>query len=233
MTQPVHRHVGHRIPALKLDRVHVPGSEAFSFCAAPGEIVQVAGGTAMSRLRVLAIAAGYGFSGPGHCEIDGSDTKELDAAQRAALRERAVARVLAGDELTPRTPLVFAVAEEALARGASGPLAMVRATAVLERLGLASQAMLPPLALTPAQAQLAVIGRAMTCRPKLLVLERPEIGLDTAGIGRLMSALRVVTRREECCVVMSSQHPLLAAAADRRVVITPRAAPLPATRLPA
>lgn len=222
MIQPLHRHAGQQIPALRFDQIQLPGGDTFSFSAAPGEVVQVSGGTPMARLRVLAIAAGYGFGGPGRCEIDGSDTKELDAAERAALRERAVARVLSGDELTARTPLVFAVAEEALKRGASGPLALVRATAMLERMGLAAQAMLPPRALTATQAQLAVIARAMTCRPRLLVLERPEIGLDSAGLARLMTALRHATRREDCCVVMSSQHPLLAASADRRVVITPR-----------
>lgn len=228
MIQPVHRHAGQQIPALRFDRIQLPGGDTFSFAAAPGEVVQVSGGTPMARLRVLAIAAGYGFGGPGRCEIDGCDTKELDAAERAALRDRAVARVLSGAELTPRTPLVFAVAEEALERGASGPLAMVRAMAVLERMGLAAQAMLPPRALTATQVQLAVIARAMTCRPRLLVLERPETGLDTTGVARLMAALRHATRREGCCVVMSSQHPLLAAAADRRVVIAPRTEPITA-----
>jgi ABC-type molybdenum transport system ATPase subunit/photorepair protein PhrA len=64
--------------------------------------------------------------------------------------------------------------------------------------------------------RLALLARALVGRPRLLLVERPEIGLDAGDITTLMLALGAAAAAGSC-VLMTSSHPRLAAAAHRRI----------------
>jgi len=217
------RHLEPPAPALRFFDVGLPRGR-LSFEAHAGELVHLSGGAPIAQLRVLAIASGHSFGGPGRCEIDGLDTKSLDAHQREALRSRQVARALLSDSLQPHLPLLANVAQPALTRGVPAPVALHRASLELDALGMAEQQSLPPSALNAAETRLALVARALVCRPRLLIVERPEVGLGGSEITSLRIALRSAAAAG-CCILMTSMHPRLAAAADRWVEI--ESPPLP------
>jgi len=206
------------VPAVRFEQVALPGN-LLSFEAHAGEIVHLAGGAPMVQLRVLAIASAHTFSGPGRCRIAGLDTMALDASQRQALRGRHIARALISDSLRPGLPLLANVAQAALQRGLSAHEALQRAAPELDALGLGEMQSLPPAVLTPAQTRLALVARTLVCRPRLLLLERPEVGLGAAEITSLRIALWAMASTYKVCVLMTTTHPRLAASADRRVVL--------------
>ncbi len=209
-------------PVLRFDRVAVPGG-AVSFDAHPGEIVHLAGGSTIAQLRVLAVASGHAFGGPGRCEIAGLETMSLGPAQRESLRISQVARALVSDTLDPELPLLANVARMALARGVPAHLALHRASVELDALGLVEGQSLPPTAVGLATQRLAVIARALVCRPRLLVLERPDLGLGPDELTNLRVALLAAASTHGCCVLMTCTQPRLAQAAHQKVQIGPEA----------
>ena len=206
------------VPALTFDGVDITGTR-LSFDAYAGELVHVAGGAPVAQLRVLAIASGHAFGGPGRCLIDGVDTMALELAEREELRRRRVARALLIDQLQPHLPLMANVVQSALSHGVPARVAFQRAALEIDALGLAEHRSLPPSVLGPAERRLAIIARALVCRPRLLIVERPELGLADAGVAAVRSALQNATASGACCVLMTTEHPRRAAAADRRVEI--------------
>jgi predicted ABC-type transport system involved in lysophospholipase L1 biosynthesis ATPase subunit len=203
-------------PVLKLSEVGM-GEISLSVCAYAGEIVHLGGGTPAARLRVLAMAAGFGPCGSGRCEVLGHDLLELNEAQQRLLRDRHVARVFAGDHLSEAATVQAAVALPLVRLGM--PLADARARAELEldTLGCVALADLRPEALGPAEAHMALMARAMALRPRLLVLEQPETGLAPTEVSAVRLGLWSLASAFGTCVLMSSSHPRLLATADRYI----------------
>jgi predicted ABC-type transport system involved in lysophospholipase L1 biosynthesis ATPase subunit len=135
------------------------------------------------------------------------------------LRSSQVARALVSDTLSPELPLLANVGRLALARGVPAHLALHRAALELDALGLAEAQSLPPTAVGLAAQRLAVIARALVCRPRLLILERPDLGLGPDELTHLRVALLAAAANHGCCILMTCNQPRLAAAAHLQVQI--------------
>jgi putative ABC transport system ATP-binding protein len=193
------------------------GDTSLSLSAYAGEIVHLGGGSPMARLRVLAMAAGFGPGGSGRCEVLGQDFQAVSETQRRAWRERHVARVLACDHLHEAASVLAAVALPLVRQGV--PLADARARAELEldALGAGHLAAARPDALPRPDARLVLLARALVMRPRLLVLEQPETDLPPAAVSSVRLALWALSSAFGTCVLMSTSHPRLLASADRFV----------------
>lgn len=216
VSAPVRRRALRPAPVLDLRQIAVPAGR-LDLQADIGDIVLLDGLAPLAAWRVLAIAAGYAFGGPGHCQHGGIATGALSPAQRAALRKRMVARAMQRDELDPRSSLLDNALEAALARGVPLPLARQQALHALESLGLLALREASAALLSPAQQRLGVLARALACQAPLLVLERPELGLDEAQVALLQNALWLAAFDARSAVLMSTRDPALAALAQRRV----------------
>jgi predicted ABC-type transport system involved in lysophospholipase L1 biosynthesis ATPase subunit len=147
-------------PVLSLKGIRLPGG-TLSLQAEVGDIVLIDGLAPAAAWRILAIAAGYAFSGPGRCEHGGVATGALTAQQRAALRSRMVARAMLRDDLDPSLSLLDNVLAQALERGVPATLARQQALHALEALGLRALQHAPAATLPPAQQRLGVLARAL------------------------------------------------------------------------
>ena len=202
--------------ALALEAVPVGGA-LLSLRLQPGEIALLEGGDAPARLRLLCIAAGLGFRGPGRCRLRGVSTRDLAGDARRALRQRHVGRVLRLDNLPDGLSVRGAVAVPLLAHGLAPQPAFERATRMLEALGPATLGGQRCERLDPRERALALLARALVASPTLLVLEDLGHGLHAADLPAVRAALRVATAVEGCSVLMSSAEPRLAGLADQRV----------------
>lgn len=202
-------------PHLRFEDIALPGRR-LSFTLHAGEILHLQGGTTMAQLRVLGIASAFGFGRGGRCLIFGLDLMALSPEQRVQLRQQQIGRVLQTDTLPDGLPLLAAAAQPALQRGCSAHEALHRAAQVLDALGLAEAQSLPPAALSPAATRLGLVARALVARPRLLLLERPELGLGEAEVTSLLLALQDAAAGG-AGVLLTSTHRQLAAAAHRSV----------------
>lgn len=202
--------------ALAMEALPVAGG-LLSLRLAAGDIALLEGGQAAERLRVLAIAAGLGFRGPGRCRLKGLNTRDLAGDARRTLRQRHVGRVLAIDNLPIGLSVRGAVAVPLLAQGLAPDTAFERATRMLDALGTATLAGQRCENLGPRERQLALLARALVCSPTLVVLEDLGVGLGAADLPAVRAALRVATAVEGCSVLMTSPEPRLAGLADQRI----------------
>ena len=201
-------------PVLRLQDVGI-GDACVNVQAYAGEIVHVSGGSAMARLRLLAMAAGLGHVGSGRCELLGHCLLEQSQAQRQALRERHVSRLLSCDHLPEAASVQAAVAMPLVRQGTPVEDALARAALELDALCAGALAGRRPATLSRTEARLALLARAMVARPRLLVLEQPEEALAPAAISAVRLALWALSSTFNTCVLMSTDHPRLMASADR------------------
>jgi len=203
-------------PVLRLLEVGL-GERSLSLQAVGGEIVHLQGGTPGLQLRLLALAAGHADGSSGRCELLGHDVHALSAPALRGLREACVGRVLAGDRLPDAATVLACVAQPLQQQGLPYRDAVARAALELDALGAAALAPRSPASLQPAELQLALLARATALRPRLLVLQHPEIGLAPPAVEAVRLALWALSSAFETCVLMSTAHPRLAATADRCV----------------
>jgi putative ABC transport system ATP-binding protein len=203
-------------PVLRVQAVGL-GETRLSFSAHSGEIVHVSGGSPMTRLRLLAMAAGFDQAGSGRCEILGLDLQQLEPAERRALREAHIARVLCCDQLPNAASVVASVALPLVRQGMPITDALARAALELDALGAGDLAPRHPETLQRHEARLALIARATVTRPRLLVLEQPEEMLSPTAVSAVRLSLWALASTFGSCVLMSTAHQRLIASADRHI----------------
>ena len=81
-----------------------------------------------------------------------------------------------------------------------------RVDAMLERVGLAGVAERSFHTLSGGERQRAIIARALVPEPKLLLLDEPTAGIDTAGQSRVLELLRDLQKDFGLTILMVSHH---------------------------
>lgn len=213
------------LPVLEFERVELT-DEPLSFSLYAGDVVHLSGGAPTLQRVALALAVGRPFSGGGRCRIDGIDTRVRRGQTEGA--RPVVGHALLDDTLNAGLPLLANVALPGLQLGLPAHEALQQARDMLGALGLGALLSRQPALLTPAQRRLALIARALAARPRLLVLEQPDMALDSRQVSALRLALWALTAHHGGGVLMTSGHPRLIASADRHLRLEGR----PATLLP-
>lgn len=205
-------------PVLQFD--HLPVQLSLVSLSLPaGSVALIEGGRRTDRLRLLCIAAGLGFGGPGDCRLMGRSLRDLPREERRSVRQRSVGRVIGVDTLPAGLSTRGAVAVPLLAAGVPPHVAFQRTSVVLEALGIASAHGLRTDALDARQRRLALLARALVGSPPLLVLEDPDESLLPGDFAAVRAALRVAVSVEGGSILMSTSDSRLAALADRRIVL--------------
>ncbi|HEX2382778.1 MAG TPA: ABC transporter ATP-binding protein [Acidimicrobiales bacterium] len=89
----------------------------------------------------------------------------------------------------------------------------------LELLGLTDVADALPAELPQGQRKLAGVARALTCRPRLLLLDEPAAGLDTVESVELGERLRAVVDRGVSVLLVDHDMGLVLGICDRVIVL--------------
>jgi predicted ABC-type transport system involved in lysophospholipase L1 biosynthesis ATPase subunit len=199
------------LPLLRWQGADTGGRGLLDCSAWPGELVHLGGGSRAQRLRVLAQAAGLEAPGAGRCQLLGRPA----AGQRWAADT--LAHVLRDDPLPPRLPVPGFVAAPLLQDGIGVRDALMRAELELYLLGASQLRQRAADSLSPTEARLARLARAMVTRPALLVLAWPDQGLPAAQCMALRQALLTLACTFRSCVLLTSEHPRLQASADRHI----------------
>lgn len=196
---------------ITLRNVTLPGESTRFPALAPssltiraGEVVSLVGATAAVRRRLLAILGLHADEWTGEYELFGHVVHRLDAARRAALRGELVGAMTRG------TPLVDCLSVE---ENLEIPLS-VRGVAAADRsrligealsvLGIESARGTDICALPADRRQLAGIAKALVSRPRLVLLENPDLHLSPLQlrlvgreVGRFCRDGGIVVRTEE------------------------------------
>ncbi|HET7028074.1 MAG TPA: ABC transporter ATP-binding protein [Candidatus Limnocylindrales bacterium] len=199
-------------------RVEVPALVDATLFVQPGEFVAIVGPSGSGKSTLMHVVGCLDRPTSGSYAIAGSPVADLDDDSLAELRSRTIGFVFQSFNLLPRTSALENVATPLLYQGVGRRQRLARATAVLERLGLADRLAHEPSELSGGQQQRVAIARALVTEPALILADEPTGNLDSHAGAEVISVLRELNASGRTVVLITHDR-AVAAVADRQVPI--------------
>jgi putative ABC transport system ATP-binding protein len=157
-----------------------------------GELMMLVGPSGCGKTTLISIIAGILDQDRGEVLVHGADVKAMKGGEKALHRGRTTGFVFQQYNLLPALTAAENAAVPLLVLGEKRKLAVQRAEAMLERVGLADRARSLPSQLSGGQQQRVAIARALVHEPRLVVCDEPTSALDQDTGRRVMELLREV-----------------------------------------
>ena len=190
----------------------------------PGQLVGLIGPNGAGKTTFIDAVTGFVPHG-GSVSVDGHDVTGAPPHVRA---RRGLTRTWQAtelfDDLTVRENLTVAARHPSLAETIkelfSKPVSRVDAVDdALERLRLSHLAEAMPTELTQGQRKMVAVARALSARPKLLLLDEPAAGLDVHESAELGHQLREVVDQGTPMLLVDHDMGLVLGISDQLVVV--------------
>jgi len=196
----------------------------------PREVVALIGESGAGKTTVALAALGYARPGTqiveGRVLLDDTDILKMSPAERRDLRGKDIAYVAqsAQASLNPAIPIGEQVSEGLVIHNiATGEEAKRRATELLTTLDLPDPPALVerfPHQASGGQQQRIMMAMAMSCGPKLLVLDEPTTALDVTTQIEVLKAIKdAIQDRHMAAIYVSHDLAVVAQVADRILVM--------------
>ena len=184
-----------------------------------GEWVAVMGPSGSGKSTLLHILGGLDLPTSGSLEVCGRRLDGTGESERAAWRKNNVGYVFQSYNLLPELTALGNVALPIRLGGQRRGRARARARALLEELGLGSQADQNATELSGGEQQRVALARAVAMDPALLLADEPTGALDRASGEMVMKLLADRHSRGQTIVMVTHDH-RVAAAADRLLLLS-------------
>ena len=182
---------------------------------AAGEMLAIVGASGVGKSTLLHVLGGLDHADQGSVTIDGTQLTTLPDADVVAFRNRHVGFVFQFHHLLPEfTALENVEMPMRIARMPKAQ-ALVKATDLLQRVGLAERMMHRPGMLSGGEQQRVAVARALVMQPALLLADEPTGNLDEQTADTLHALLRGMHRACGLTSIIATHNPRLAAACDR------------------
>lgn len=178
-------------------------------CVESGEVVGLAGANGAGKSTLLRLAAGLLRPERGQCRL--CDLPAHRARRRGWIGWAAPGEATFHRRLSLRANLAAAARLAAL----PGRRVHARIEALADRFGFADHLDVPAERCSSGIRQRAALARALLHEPRVLLLDEPLRGVDSASVEKLLPVLRAES--DQRAVLWVSHHPEELAFADRTV----------------
>ena len=169
-----------------------------------GEVVCLIGPSGSGKSTLLRCTNGLEVLDGGAIEFEGTLLPRDEPGLRA-MRAR-MGMVFQSFELFPHLTALENVAEgPRTVLGMKTVAAQARATALLEKVGLAEKAGSYPSALSGGQQQRVAIARALAMEPDVMLFDEPTSALDPETIGEVLSVMKTLADEGMTMVVVTHE----------------------------
>ena len=215
-------------PALALDgivRTFRQGGERIevlrgvSISLAPGECVALMGPSGAGKSTLLHIAGLLEHADAGEVAIAGRACGGLSDSGRTAMRRSTLGFVYQSHHLMAEFSALENVMIPQFIAGAARSAARARATALLDRFGLAERLSHRPARLSGGEQQRVAIARAMANGPALLLADEPTGNLDQRTADVVLDELLEVVREQNLALLVATHNERLTQRLDRTVLL--------------
>lgn len=184
-----------------------------------GELVALMGPSGSGKTTLLNLVATLDRPTEGKVYVLGRDVTALAERELERFRLRNVGYLFQSYNLVPYLTAIQNVALPLLALGASKELALLKAKALLELVGLDGAAGLYPSQLSGGMQQRVAIARALAASPPILVLDEPTSNIDVENASAVLSLVVAVNRVFKSTVLIATHDPDVAQIATRVVQV--------------
>ena len=181
----------------------------------PGEVVALVAPSGAGKSTLLHIAGLLDTPDAGQVWIDGRDMTQLGDKARTTARRGQIGFIYQFHHLLPEFSALENIVLPQLANGQSSSIALTRALALLEQVGLAARASHRPAELSGGEQQRVAFCRALANGPQLLLADEPTGNLDPGTSDRVFGTLMDLVRSTRMSAVIATHNPDLAARMDR------------------
>ncbi len=178
-----------------------------------GETVAIVGPSGSGKSTVLGILAGLDTPTEGRVELLGEPLSELDEDSRARLRAGKVGFVFQSFQLLPGLSALENVMLPLEITGDKD--ASLKASAMLEKVGLSERSGHLPLQLSGGEQQRVALARAFVTQPSVLFADEPTGNLDSETGDKVVELMFSLREQQGTSVVLVTHDDTLASRCDR------------------
>jgi lipoprotein-releasing system ATP-binding protein len=161
-----------------------------------GEVLSIVGASGVGKSTLLQILGSLDKPDAGSMKINGRDTESLSQKELNELRNRVIGFVFQFHFLLPEFTALENVMMPSLIGGCSWLESQARATALLERVGLAERVHHKPSELSGGEQQRVAVARALTNDPEVILADEPTGNLDDGSSDELHELVGELSARE-------------------------------------
>ena len=187
------------------------------FALPRGESVAIVGASGSGKSTLLSIIAGLDTPSSGTVYLDGQDLFALTEDQRAAVRAQKIGFVFQSFQLMGNLTALENVMLPLELSGRSD--ARAAATAMLERVGLASRLHHYPKVLSGGEQQRVALARAFVVQPAVLLADEPTGSLDFATGDTIMALMFELNRERGTTLILVTHDRQIAARCQRCITV--------------
>jgi putative ABC transport system ATP-binding protein len=197
-----------------LGEIHVHALRGVSLQIDHGDFVAIMGSSGSGKSTLMNILGCLDAPTSGRYLIDGTDVSRMDEDDLSDLRNRKIGFVFQSFNLVPRTSALANVELPLSYAGLGREERRARATAALDRVGMAARMRHQPSELSGGQQQRVAVARAIVTNPSLILADEPTGNLDSHATEDVLRIFALLNR-EGRTVVLITHEPDVAAQAKR------------------
>ncbi len=185
-----------------------------SFEVPNGQFLAIMGASGSGKSTLLGLLAGLDTVTSGRIILDGTDITNLGEDAMARVRGRKIGFVFQNYQLVPTLTAEENVLLPAELSGMNNG-SRLRASELLERVGLSTRAHHYPVQLSGGEQQRVALARAFITQPPILMADEPTGNLDSTNGQHILELLVRLNREEKATLVLVTHDRVLAEHADR------------------
>ena len=199
--------------------IDLPVLKGISLTIEDGEFVSLTGASGSGKSTLMNLLGCLDRPSSGEYWIDGKNVANLNANQRASLRNERIGFVFQNFNLLPRTSALENVMMPAAYHHPALSQAQIRANALklIRLVGLEDRMHHTPAQLSGGQQQRVAIARALINNPGILLADEPTGNLDSTTSVEVMNMFRDLNRDQGLTVIIVTHDPKTAAFTDRAI----------------
>ena len=197
----------------------VMGVTNISFGVRKGEFVSIVGPSGSGKSTLLNMLGALERPSSGQVLINGIDIFSMNDSQAATIRNKSIGFIFQSYNLINRTNVIKNVEFPAIIGGMNKSERRMRATKLLNFLGLKSKLKSKPSNLSGGEQQRVAIARSLMNNPAIILADEPTGNLDTKTGADVFGLLKLLSNKFKRTIVMVTHNPELAANTDRSIHI--------------
>lgn len=197
----------------------VIGVTNISFNVRKGEFVSIVGPSGSGKSTLLNMLGALERPSSGQVFINGVDIFSMNDSQAATIRNKSIGFIFQSYNLINRTNVLKNVEFPAIIGGMNKSKRRMRATKLLNFLGLKSKIKSKPFNLSGGEQQRVAIARSLMNNPAIILADEPTGNLDTKTGADVFGLLKLLSDKFKRTIVMVTHNAELAANTDRSIHI--------------